>query len=159
MHVPVSLCDRIDAEETILSAFLDYFRPAAAEAIAIDATIDHDVRDVDAQWAILARHALSDHAQARFGRGKVGETRLAAHAARCSGEQDRPPPQRYEPARCFPSHQEAAEAADAPEVLEHLGREFAKIELAIVARVVCDRIGRIESCTGGHGLIEQAHDV
>jgi hypothetical protein len=47
MNVPVSLRDRIDAEETILSAFLDYFGPAAAEAIAIDASIDYDVRDVD----------------------------------------------------------------------------------------------------------------
>jgi hypothetical protein len=69
MNVPVRLRDRVDAEETILSAFLDYFGPAAAEAIAIDATIDHEVRDVGASEP-TQRHALSDHAQSRFGRSE-----------------------------------------------------------------------------------------
>jgi|SRR5437868_11245132 len=47
---------------------------AAAQAMTVDAAVDHDVGHVHALGAILARHALRDHAQARLGGGKLGKS-------------------------------------------------------------------------------------
>src|SRR6187431_239117 len=85
-------------------------RRTFAQAFAIDATVDHNMGYMDAEWPIIARHALRDHAQARF----------AANARRSAGENDAAAPERHEPARCFAPDQKAAEAADAPEILELL---------------------------------------
>ena len=81
MNVPVSLGDGVDAEQAVLAAFRDHGGEPLAQAIAVDAAIDHDMRDVDALRTVFARHTLRQHAQARLGRRKVRESGLAAHAA------------------------------------------------------------------------------
>ena len=64
MNLPISFRDRVDVEETVLPTFLDQSRRTFVQAFAIDATVDHNMGYMDAQWPILARHALRDHAQA-----------------------------------------------------------------------------------------------
>src|SRR5258708_2012822 len=159
MYLPVSLGNGVDAEQAVLTALRDHVRTIAPQSIAVNAAVDHDVRDVDALRAKFARHALCQHAQAGLGRCEVGESGFAAQAARCAGEQYRAAPQWNEPARRFPSHQEAAEAADAPEVFEHFRRQVAEIQLAVVACVVGDKVERIPSGAGRRGAIEQANDI
>ena len=70
--------------------------------------------------AVLARHALRDHAQARLGGRELREARLAAQAARGAGEDHRAAAEGTEPAGRLAPDEKAGEAADAPEVLEQL---------------------------------------
>jgi hypothetical protein len=57
----------------------------------------------------------------------MGEAGFAAHASRSAGEQHRAAPQRDQPARRLPPYEKAAEAADAPEILEQRGGKLAKL--------------------------------
>src|SRR5215213_8958074 len=118
MNLPISFRDRVNVEETILPTFLDQGRRTVAQAFAIDAAVDHNMGYMDAEWPIFAGHALRNHAQASFGRRKMRKSRFAANARRSAGENDAAAPERHEPARCFAPDQEAAEAADAPEILD-----------------------------------------
>ena len=120
MNLPISFCDPVDVEETVLPTFLDHGATHVWQAFAIDATVDHNMGYMDAEWPIIARHALRDHAQASFGCRKMRKSRFAANARRSAGENDAAAPERHEPARCFAPDQKAAEAADAPEILELL---------------------------------------
>jgi hypothetical protein len=70
--------DRVDAEQTILPALCGEIRLPAQEAVAFDAAVDHDMRHVNAERPILARHALRHHPQPCFGRRKLREAGLAA---------------------------------------------------------------------------------
>src|SRR6185295_40313 len=117
------------------------------------------MRDVDALWAKFARHALRQHAQSCFGCGELGETWFAAQAAGGAGEQHRAAAERHKAPSGFPADQESAEAADAPEFLERLRRQFTKVLLAIVACVVSDEIECIQFGARSHGMIEQPDDV
>src|SRR5580700_4103841 len=88
MDVPKSVGDRVDTEEAILATIFDQCRNQIAQTIAIDAAIHHHVRDMDAEWSVLARHALRDHAKAGLGGGEMREPRLAADAGRSASEDD-----------------------------------------------------------------------
>src|SRR3954470_2689808 len=159
MNLPISFRDRVDVEETILPTFLDQGRRTVAQAFAIDAAVDHDMGYMDAEWPILARHALRNHAQASFGCRKMSKSRFAANARRSAGENDAAAPKRDEPARCFAPNQEAAEAADAPEILELLRGQLAEVDALIVARVRHDELRRIETIARGHRPLEQFCNV
>src|SRR3954470_15301547 len=154
MNLPISFRDRVNVEETVPPTFLDQGRRTFAQAFAIDATVDHNMGYMDAEWPILARHALRDHAQARFGCRKMRKSRFTANARRSAGENDAAAPERHEPARCFTPDQEAAEAANAPEVLALLGGQLAEVDALIVARVRYDELRRIETVARGHRPLE-----
>src|SRR4051812_5401855 len=117
------------------------------------------MRDVYALRTKFSRHALRKHAQSGFGCRKMGKAGFAAQAARGAGEQHGAASQRYQSPGRLASDQKSAEAANAPEVLEHLGRQFAKIQLAIVACVVGHQIGRSDAGARCRGVIEQPDDV
>ena len=91
MDLPIGLGDRVDAEQAVLAALVDDLGAATAQAMAVDAAVDHDVGYVHALGAILARHALRDHAQARFGGGELGKSGFATEAARRTGKDHRAP--------------------------------------------------------------------
>ena len=76
--------------------------------------------------AVLAGHALRDHAQPRLGGGEVRVAGLAAQAAGGAREDHRAAAQRDQPACGLATDQEAGEAADAPEVLELLRGQLRK---------------------------------
>src|SRR3981081_289644 len=109
MDLPIGLGERADAEPAVLAAIPDRGRSPAAQAIAIDAAVDDDVRDMDAEWPVLARHALRDHPKAGLGGGEMRKPRLAADAGRSAGEHDRATAERHEPASRFLPDQETAE--------------------------------------------------
>src|SRR6266849_2521665 len=140
MDLPIGFGDPINAEQAVLAAFLDQRGAPTAQAIAIDAAIHHDMRDMDAEWPVFARHALRNHAQAGLGGREMREPRLATDAGRSAGEDDGTAPQRREPARRLAPDQETAEAADAPEILELLRCQLAEIDALIVARVRRDEV-------------------
>src|SRR5712692_9698054 len=159
MEVPVCLGYRFDAEQAVLASFADDFRATVTQAIAVDAAVDDGVCNMDAPWAVIARHALREHAQAGLGSGEMREAGLAAHAARRAGEQDRAASQRHQVARRLATHQESAEAAYPPEVFEHFGGQFEEIDLAVVTGVVNGEIDRIQSGSGRHGAGKCRHDI
>lgn len=98
MDLPIGFRDGLDAEEAVVTAIPDRGGSAAAQAIAIDPAVDHDMRDMDAEGPKLARHALRDHAQAGLGGGKMRKPRLAADAGRSACEDDGAAAERHEPA-------------------------------------------------------------
>src|SRR5262245_59967654 len=108
---------------------------------------------MDAVWAVLARHALRDHAQPRLCRGKLREARLAAQARGGAGEDHRAAAKRHQSPRRFSTHQESGEAADAPQLLELRRGHFAEIDALVVAGVERDEVERLARA------IEQARDV
>src|SRR5713226_2542361 len=159
VDLPKGLRDRVDTEQTILAAFRHDLRPRLAEAVAIDPAVDHDMGDVDALRPVFPRHALRDRPESSFGCREVRVTWLAPEARRGSREDDRASAQWDQPARRLPSDQESREAADAPEILEHLRRELAKIDLLIVAGVEDDEVGRLAAGTGRERPVQEASDV
>src|SRR5947209_12516758 len=69
VDVPVGLGDCIDAEQSVLAALLQQARSTPKQTLAMYAAIDHGMRDMEPERPVFARHALRDHAQARFGGG------------------------------------------------------------------------------------------
>src|SRR5689334_21116334 len=142
MDLPVALGDRLDVQQPVLAALSDRFGTAAAQPLPIDAAVYHHMCHVQAQRAVLACHALRNGAQTGFGRSEMREARLAAEAGRGAREDDCAAAERDEAPRRFPPYQEAGEAADAPEFLEGLDREVAKVEPLVVAGIGNDEVGR-----------------
>ena len=62
---PVGVRDGLGREQAVIALRLDEPRRGRAQALAVDAAVDDDVRHVDALRAELARHALGDRASAR----------------------------------------------------------------------------------------------
>src|SRR3954468_19491723 len=143
MNLPIGLGDRVDAEQTALAALVDDLGAAAAQAMAVDAAVDHDVGHVHALGAVLARHALRDHAQARLGGGELGKPGLPGEAAGRTGEDPRAPAGGDEPAGRLAADEKARKAADPPEFLELLRRGLAEVDVLIDAGVEDDDVGRI----------------
>ena len=81
MNAPIGISDGIDAKQTIFAAFSGQARHPAEQAIAAYAAINHNMRDVNAERSIFPRHALRDHAQARFRGGKMRKSGLALRLA------------------------------------------------------------------------------
>ena len=71
---PLSACGKC------LAAPFDYLRSKRTQALAIDATIDDHMRDMDALRSVFACHALSDHAQTRLCRCELRIARSTAQA-------------------------------------------------------------------------------
>jgi len=61
MDLPIGVGNRIDAKQTALPALASDFGLPAQETVALDAAVDYNVRDVNAERPILARHALRHH--------------------------------------------------------------------------------------------------
>src|SRR5262249_49858485 len=139
IHMPVRVGNCFDSKQTILAALLDRFGAAAAQAVTVDAAIDHDVCDVNAERAIFARHALRNHAQPGFSGGELGDAGLATQASRCAGEEHRAAAKRHEAACCFASHQKATETSHPPEMFEQLRGQLSEVEPAVVASVIDDQ--------------------
>src|SRR5258706_13800952 len=96
MDLPVGLGDCVDAEQAVLAALLDDLGATAAQAVAVDAAIDHDMRDMETLRPELARPALREEAEPALHRRERRETRLAPQAARGPLEQDGGPAQGHQ---------------------------------------------------------------
>src|SRR5262249_9843303 len=140
MDLPIGIGDRIEAKHTALPARFGEIRLTAQQPIALDSAVDHDMGDVNSDRPELPRHALRNQPQARLGSGELRETRLAAQASGRPGEDHGSASERHEPARGLAADQESGEAANAPKILEPVGGEVAKIDLAIVAGVEHDEV-------------------
>src|SRR5262245_11781362 len=108
MNLPVGLRDGIELQHIIGVGLW----PAATQAFAVDAAVDHDMRHVDAEASILARHALGDHTQPGLGGGKMSKAWLAAQARGGAGKYDGAAAQRRKSSCRFASGEEPTEAAD-----------------------------------------------
>jgi hypothetical protein len=91
-----------------------------------------------------ARHALRDHAQACLCGGKVRESWLAPQARGSACEDDRTAAERNQPPRRLAADEEAAKAADPPELLELLRAQFLEIDAPVVARVEDHNTRRVD---------------
>src|ERR1700730_19221633 len=80
MNLPVRFRNGFDVKQPILAALEDGFWAAAAQTLAIDTAVNHDVRHIDPGRPVFARHALRDHAQAGLGSGGLRVTGLDAKA-------------------------------------------------------------------------------
>ena len=78
VNLPIDFGDRIDVQHAILAALCDRLRSKCAQALAVDATIDDHVRDMDTLRPVFARHTLRDHPQTCLGRGELSVARLTA---------------------------------------------------------------------------------
>ena len=78
VQIPVVFGNRVDLERAADPALVQRAGEEAAQAIAIDQSVDDDVGDVDALRPEFARHALCQHPQTCLGGGEMGEARLAA---------------------------------------------------------------------------------
>jgi hypothetical protein len=87
------------------------------------------------------------------------EAGLAADGSRSAGEDHGATAERHEPARRLAPHQKATEAADAPEILELRGRQFAEVDALIVPGIRNDKIHGFKTIAGRHGAVKQPHDV
>src|SRR6516165_8632911 len=159
MDVPIGVSDRLDAKQPVLATFIDQCRHPIAQPIAIDAAVDHDVCDVNAERPVFPSHALRDHPQPRFRSGKLRKARLASQAGRRAGEDDRAAAERNQSARRLAANQKAPIAADAPKLLELLCTQIAEIDALIVARIKDDNVGRIASIAERHGSLEEMDDI
>src|SRR5262249_48530774 len=99
MQLPIGFGDRLDAEQAVLAALFDDARQTRAQSVAVDAAVNHPVRDMQSVRPILPCHALRDRAQSGFGGGEMRKARLAAQARRSAGEDQCAAPQRHEAAR------------------------------------------------------------
>src|SRR5262249_26205672 len=131
--MPIGLGDGIDVEQTILAPPFDQIGRTTEEALAIDAIVDHYVRDVETLRSKFTHHTLGDHAQARLRRCKVGEARLAAQTAGSPREDHRAAAKWNEPAGRLATDEKAREATHSPEVLEGLGGDLPEVDPLIIA--------------------------
>ena len=78
-HAPrdVGTVWRINVEQPVLATLADGFGAAATQTLAIDTTVNHDVRHMDSGRPEFARDALGDHAQSGLGGGKLRVSALA----------------------------------------------------------------------------------
>src|SRR5690242_11147006 len=94
VDLPVGLGDRVDIEQAVRALLRAPLRETAVDPLAVDAAVDHDMRDMQALRPELARHGLRDGAQARLGGREGGETRPPAQAAAGAREDHRAAPER-----------------------------------------------------------------
>src|SRR5262249_22835292 len=107
VNLPVGLGDGIRFQQRILRSLARQM----SVALGPDLPIDDDVRDVDALGTQLARHRLSQRAQAEFGHREVGETGAAAQRSGGAGEKDGATTGFDHRPRGAPANQEAAKTA------------------------------------------------
>src|SRR5262245_32922818 len=115
VDLPVRLRDRVRRQHAVFAEPLLELRHAAVHLVAVDDAVDHDVRDVDALRAELARHAVGNCAQARLGRREGGEGGTRAQRGGGAREQDAAAAARQHATGGLAPGQEAAEAAEPPD--------------------------------------------
>ena len=95
------------------------FAPPLAHPGRVHAEVDHQVGDVDALRAELARHALRHGPEAELRAGEGGEAGAAAQAGGGAGEDDGAAAARQHQARRLPPGEEARVAGHLPHLAEH----------------------------------------
>ena len=95
-----------------------------ADEGAVDHAVDHDMRDMHALGAHLARQALRQRAQAVLGAGEGGKAGAAAQARRRAGEEDRAAPARSHHPRRLAAGEKAGEARHFPDFRIDLRRRL-----------------------------------
>src|SRR5882762_4320727 len=159
VDLPIGFGDRVDPEQPVIAAFLDQLRGASMQSLAVDPAIDDDVSDVETLRAVFPRHALGDHPEPGFRRSEMREARLSAEACGSAGEDDGAATQWNEATGGLAADEEAAEASDAPEILELPRGQRAEIDALIVASVRHDDVRRLEALARRHCAIEQPRDI
>src|SRR4051794_9493694 len=79
----------------------------------------------------------------------------ATNRRRGPGKDHRAAPQWDQPTSRLPTGEESAEAADAPERLEHVRGDLAKVDPSVVAGIVDDEVGGSIPVPWCHGPVEQ----
>src|SRR2546428_10630262 len=116
VQVPVVLCDVFRVQDAVLLLQRVALGELRANEFRVDGAIDHDVRNVDALGAELARHALRESAQRVLGAGECREVGGAADARRRTGEEDRAAAAHHHLAGDLTRVQEAAERGHLPDL-------------------------------------------
>lgn len=122
VQLPEELGDRVGGEHAVGRKLFHALGHAFARPAVVDHAVDHDVGDVDVLRPELARHRLRHLAQAALGRRKRGELRRAAHRCRGAREKNRAFAARNHAPRRLAPEEKPRVAAQAPDLLEHLGR-------------------------------------
>ena len=78
MKMPVAVGDRLDVQKTVGAGLFLAIGHARQQALALDAAVDDDMRDVDALRTKLARHRLDQQPQAALGGIERRESRPAS---------------------------------------------------------------------------------
>jgi len=89
MQHPVGIRDRINVQESILSALFAKLRDAREQSLTRDSTVDHDVGGMDTLWPKLARNILCEGALRCLGRGERRKIGFSAKATRSSRKEQR----------------------------------------------------------------------
>lgn len=127
MNMPIAFGDGVDVEQ----AAGVHIRPPRAQPLSVYATVDDGMGDMQAERPEFPRHALADHSQARLGGCELGIARFAAQAGGSAGKDHGATAEWREMTRGLAPDEEAAKAADAPELLELRGCQITKTDRAI----------------------------
>src|SRR5204863_4621433 len=137
VHVKVVPGDLVGQQHAVLAPLI---RARIFRRLA-DPAVDDEMRDVDALRRQLARHALREAAQREFAHREGRRIRVALHARRGAGEENR--------ARAAPQHapcrrladEKSSEGADRQRALDFLRLDPGNRPARAVARVVDDQVG------------------
>ena len=139
------------AGSSMLSGLIGCIRPARAP----DATVDHDVGDVNALRRKLARHALGQPAQRELAHRERRRLRITLHARRRAGEQDRAVLVRQHSPRRLLGDEERTEGGDVERLLDVGGIEIDERAASAEARIVDHDVGRSEGAVDiGEQLVD-----
>ncbi|ABA53620.1 hypothetical protein BURPS1710b_A2437 [Burkholderia pseudomallei 1710b] len=143
VQLPVAVGDRVGRQQPVGARLRDALGRRAAQPLAVDAAVDHRVRDVNTARAELARERLGERAQPRLRRRERGERRAAAQ--RCGRAREQQAARRVVARRaavCVEQlrkrrlrEQEAADHVRAPRVLELRDAQLERRRANCVARV------------------------
>src|SRR4051812_28761041 len=137
-HAPIAGGDGVGVEHRIRSV------RRVLTGGAPDATIDHEMRDVNALRRQLARHALRKAAQRELAHRERRRLRVALDAGRGAGEQDRAMLVRQHALRRLLCHQEAPESGHRHRLSNFCRHEIDEFSAGPAARVVDHEIGRAD---------------
>jgi hypothetical protein len=87
MQLPVTFGDGFELQQAVVAGLFHALRRVVAQALAVDAAIDHHMRHMNALRAEFARQALAQRTQRSLGRSEGRERRLAAQRRGGAGEQ------------------------------------------------------------------------
>ena len=135
MELPVDLGQIVWLHDAIGGSLLEPIREQRTRGIGIDRPVNHDVTDMDAFGAKLARHALGERAQRMFTAGEGGIAVSAAKARRGAGEQDGATFARKHPFCGLAAHEECGERTHLPNFAINTRSGFGDAETHIAANI------------------------